>query len=166
MTHSTTAIVGWDIGGVNTKAARVDSARKALSVTSALSEPLAMERDSALLVPTLRRLATGLLAAGLGEPPAAHAVTMTAELSQAFRTKREGVGFVLDAFAEAFPGQTGEGLHRRGPISRSGGGPGATAGGRRIQLGGDRPVRRPGAARLPPGGHRDHLHRHHPDHRR
>ncbi len=105
MTHSTTAIVGWDIGGVNTKAARVGLGTEGPAVTSALSEPLAMERDSALLVPTLRRLATGLLAAGLGEAPAAHAVTMTAELSQAFRTKREGVGFVLDAFAEAFPGQ-------------------------------------------------------------
>ena len=28
---------------------------------------------------------------------------MTAELSQAFRTKREGVGFVLDALEAAFP---------------------------------------------------------------
>jgi probable H4MPT-linked C1 transfer pathway protein len=33
-----------------------------------------------------------------------HAVTMTAELSQAFRTKREGVGFILDAMQTAFPG--------------------------------------------------------------
>ena len=32
-----------------------------------------------------------------------HGVTMTAELSQAFRTKREGVGFVLDALEAAFP---------------------------------------------------------------
>ena len=32
-----------------------------------------------------------------------HAVTMTAELSRAFRTKHEGVGFVLDALAEALP---------------------------------------------------------------
>ena len=31
------------------------------------------------------------------------AVTMTAELSQMFRTKREGVGFVLDAVSAAFP---------------------------------------------------------------
>ena len=29
---------------------------------------------------------------------------MTAELSQLFRTKREGVGFVLDAMQQAFPG--------------------------------------------------------------
>src|SRR5262245_53355245 len=33
-----------------------------------------------------------------------HAVTMTAELSQLFRTKREGVRFVLDALESAFPG--------------------------------------------------------------
>ncbi len=57
-----------------------------------------MERDADLLVPTLRRLATAL-----GGRPVAHAVTMTAELSRAFRTKREGVGFVLDAVAAAFP---------------------------------------------------------------
>src|SRR5207244_9125944 len=44
------------------------------------------------------------LARDVGARPAdAHALTMTAELSQLFRTKREGVGFVLDAVAAAFP---------------------------------------------------------------
>ena len=43
------------------------------------------------------------LATALGGRPVAHAVTMTAELSRSFRTKREGVGFVLDAVAAAFP---------------------------------------------------------------
>ena len=100
MTHSTTAIVGWDIGGVNTKAALVELEPEGTWAARAISEPLEMERDSALLVPTLRRLA-----AALGATPVAHAVTMTAELSQAFRTKREGVGFVLDALGGAFPGQ-------------------------------------------------------------
>jgi (4-(4-[2-(gamma-L-glutamylamino)ethyl]phenoxymethyl)furan-2-yl)methanamine synthase len=99
MTHSTTAIVGWDIGGVNTKAVLVELEPDGLSAARATSEPLEMERDSALLLPTLRRLT-----AALGAAPVAHAVTMTAELSQAFRTKREGVGFVLDALGEAFPG--------------------------------------------------------------
>src|SRR4051794_30621361 len=32
-----------------------------------------------------------------------HAITMTAELSQAFRSKREGVAFVLDALESVFP---------------------------------------------------------------
>jgi len=42
------------------------------------------------------------LAGHVGQPPGTrHAVTMTAELSQMFRTKREGVAFVLDAAARA-----------------------------------------------------------------
>jgi (4-(4-[2-(gamma-L-glutamylamino)ethyl]phenoxymethyl)furan-2-yl)methanamine synthase len=93
-------VLGWDIGGVNTKAARVEIEDGRPSRPRALSAPLEMQRDSAALVPTLRRLA-----AALGGGPVTHAVTMTAELSQAFRTKREGVGFVLDALAAAFPGE-------------------------------------------------------------
>jgi (4-(4-[2-(gamma-L-glutamylamino)ethyl]phenoxymethyl)furan-2-yl)methanamine synthase len=100
MTHSSTTVVGWDIGGVNTKAARVEVGPTGLSLPHARSLPLQMEREAASLVPTLRRLATML-----GGDGTLHAVTMTAELSQAFRTKREGVGFVLDALDEAFPGE-------------------------------------------------------------
>ena len=100
MTHSTTVVVGWDIGGANTKAARLELSPQGPSAPRSLSTPLEMERDSASLVSTLRRLG-----AGLGSDGALHALTMTAELSQAFRTKREGVAFVLDAFAQAFPGE-------------------------------------------------------------
>jgi (4-(4-[2-(gamma-L-glutamylamino)ethyl]phenoxymethyl)furan-2-yl)methanamine synthase len=85
-------VLGWDIGGVNTKAARADG--------RSASVPLELQRDTGGLVPALRSLAVSL-GRTLGT---AHAVTMTAELSQAFRTKREGVGFVLDAMATAFPG--------------------------------------------------------------
>jgi (4-(4-[2-(gamma-L-glutamylamino)ethyl]phenoxymethyl)furan-2-yl)methanamine synthase len=100
MTHSSTAVVGWDIGGVNTKAARVELGPDGPSTPRARAVPLELERDAASLVPTLRNLA-----GALGGGPALHAVTMTAELSQAFRTKREGVGRVLDALDEAFPGE-------------------------------------------------------------
>ncbi len=93
-------MLGWDIGGVNTKAARVEIENGRLSLLRSVLAPLEMQRESAALVPTLRRLATLL-----GGGPVTHAVTMTAELSQAFRTKREGVGFVLDALVEAFPGE-------------------------------------------------------------
>jgi probable H4MPT-linked C1 transfer pathway protein len=98
MTHTITAIVGWDIGGVNTKAARLELDEGAPGRLRALCLPLELERHADALVPTLRRLG-----AALGDGAVAHAVTMTAELSQAFRTKREGVAFVLDALGDAFP---------------------------------------------------------------
>jgi (4-(4-[2-(gamma-L-glutamylamino)ethyl]phenoxymethyl)furan-2-yl)methanamine synthase len=41
-----------------------------------------------------------------GRPGDLHAVTMTAELSQRFRLKRDGVSAVLDALLAAFPGAT------------------------------------------------------------
>jgi len=88
-------IVGWDIGGVNTKVACVGRGR----VRSALSRPYELQRDSAGLVPLLVDLAR----AAAADAPEAHAVTMTAELSQMFRTKREGVAWVLDAVEAAFP---------------------------------------------------------------
>src|SRR5438067_837344 len=88
------AVLGWDIGGVNTKGARVAQAR----VVATGAVPYELQRDPAALTPLLRRLARDIGA----RPGDAHAVTMTAELSQLFRTKREGVGFVLDAVAAAF----------------------------------------------------------------
>jgi probable H4MPT-linked C1 transfer pathway protein len=102
-------ILGWDIGGVNTKVARL-SAGGALTVRS---RPFELQRDPAALVRVLRELA-----ADVAEAPADQAVrsrrmtglisavTMTAELSQMFRTKREGVHFVLDAVSAAFPSAT------------------------------------------------------------
>jgi len=89
-----TGVLGWDIGGVNTKGARVAQGR----VMAARAAPYELQRDPGALAPLLRRLAGDLGAA----PGDAHAVTMTAELSQLFRTKREGVEFVLDAVASAF----------------------------------------------------------------
>jgi len=87
-------VLGWDIGGVNTKGARVAEAR----LVAARAVPYELQRDPAALAPVLRRLASDVGAA----PGDRHAVTMTAELSQLFRTKREGVGFVLDAVTAAF----------------------------------------------------------------
>jgi uncharacterized hydantoinase/oxoprolinase family protein len=63
--------MGWDIGGVNTKAARIELAAEGPSIPRALSAPLEMERDSASLVLTLRRLA-----GALGGGGAFHAVTV------------------------------------------------------------------------------------------
>lgn len=95
-----TAILGWDIGGVNTKAVRLGPDCGGLAVRS-LCLPYELQQDPSSLGPALRSAAQQL---GASPADRYHAVTMTAELSQAFRTKREGVGFVLDALQGAFPG--------------------------------------------------------------
>lgn len=87
--------IGWDIGGVNVKVARVADD----GTVRALTEAFSIEHDADRLAATLERLGREIGAAG-----SAHAVTMTAELSQRFRSKTEGVTFVLDAMERAFPG--------------------------------------------------------------
>lgn len=93
------AIFGWDIGGVNTKAVRLESKPDG-PILHSTSRPHEVQHDPAGLSAML-----GAVARELGAGPAdLHAATMTAELSQAFRTKREGVAFVLDALETALPG--------------------------------------------------------------
>lgn len=83
-------VIGWDVGGANVKAAHVTREGGSLAVRTA-SRPFEIWRGKEALPDVLRAIAGEL-------PPAeATAVTMTAELSDVFRTKREGVGFVLDA---------------------------------------------------------------------
>ncbi|MFZ5625566.1 MAG: hydantoinase/oxoprolinase family protein, partial [Gemmatimonadota bacterium] len=89
-------ILGWDIGGVNVKVAAVTGP---MSPPHARSAPFELQRDPAALAALLRSLADELSG---GE--VTHAVTMTAELSQMFRTKANGVAFVLDQVEAAFPG--------------------------------------------------------------
>jgi hypothetical protein len=110
------SVIGWDIGGVNTKVAGVAGG----NVLGVRSRPYEIQRDPAALVSVLGELFSEIsgppeggryVGGGFGPPEGGphgggacrHAVTMTAELSQAFRTKREGVEFVLDAVEAAFP---------------------------------------------------------------
>jgi hypothetical protein len=79
-----------DIGGANTKAAWLHG-----TSLRTVSRPFEVWRDREALSRVLREVAAE---AG---PADAVAITMTAELSDAFRTKREGVAFVLDAAEEA-----------------------------------------------------------------
>jgi probable H4MPT-linked C1 transfer pathway protein len=78
-----------DIGGANTKAAWFDG-----ELVRTLTRPFEVWRDREALAGVLREVGTA--------PADAVAITMTAELSDAFRTKREGVAFVLDAAQAAF----------------------------------------------------------------
>jgi probable H4MPT-linked C1 transfer pathway protein len=88
-------ILGWDIGGSNTKVCRVESGQ----VVTAVSRPFEVKDAPDRLAALLRALEVEVAA---GAPVDAHAVTMTAELSRNFLTKREGVAFVLDAVRTAF----------------------------------------------------------------
>jgi probable H4MPT-linked C1 transfer pathway protein len=93
-------IVGWDIGGVNTKVSRaVPVPRGEYGIVRTCLRPFEIQRDPLTLVSILSQLAAevGVTATD------AHALTMTAELSQMFRTKRDGVAFVLDTMTTAFP---------------------------------------------------------------
>jgi (4-(4-[2-(gamma-L-glutamylamino)ethyl]phenoxymethyl)furan-2-yl)methanamine synthase len=83
-------VLGWDVGGAYVKAAVVEAGPTGRAVRVA-SRPFEIWRNKHALPEVLRALAAEL--------PASRsvAVTMTAELSDVFRTKREGVGFVLDA---------------------------------------------------------------------
>ena len=85
------ATLAMDIGGANTKAAWLQGAS-----LRTVSRPFEVWRDREALSGVLREVA-----AEVAGPADAVAITMTAELSDAFRTKREGVAFVLDAAEDA-----------------------------------------------------------------
>jgi (4-(4-[2-(gamma-L-glutamylamino)ethyl]phenoxymethyl)furan-2-yl)methanamine synthase len=88
------SVLGWDIGGSNIKICLVSDRR----IVEARTHPLELRLASETLPAVLRAVA-----ASVGGSPSAHAVTMTAELSRRFVTKREGVAYVLDAVESAFP---------------------------------------------------------------
>src|SRR5688500_17724750 len=93
-------VFGWDIGGVNTKVARIAAGE----VAAVRSRPYELQHAPHELARVLRELAAEVSTPGASPPVAFRcAVTMTAELSQVFRTKRAGVAFVLDAVETAFP---------------------------------------------------------------
>jgi probable H4MPT-linked C1 transfer pathway protein len=116
------AVLGWDIGGVNLKAARFPSA--SIPLPKVVCRPLEIQHALQSVATTLADVARELG----GLPGDQHAVTMTAELSQAFRTKREGVRYVLDALEASFPSESlhvytvsgefvGSGYARQHPLS-------------------------------------------------
>lgn len=103
-------VVGWDIGGVNVKAAWLACERGEAQAAKTASRPYEIWRDKDRLPEVLQTV----MAQVSPEPPRVMAVTMTAELSDAFATKREGVLFVLDSVLAAFPGCAGYALSLSG----------------------------------------------------
>jgi len=90
-------IVGWDIGGVHTKAVWLPDGD--LERIRSASRPFEIWRSPEELPEVLREVYTSLGVDRSG----AMAVTMTAELADSFPSKRQGVLFVLGALRRAFP---------------------------------------------------------------
>ncbi len=91
--------IGWDIGGANLKGCCIEWHHGEAVNQTVVTQTFEMWNAYDALTETLREMGAAL---GL-ETPTAMAVTMTAELADAFRNKREGVRFVQDALARAFP---------------------------------------------------------------
>jgi hypothetical protein len=92
-------VLGFDIGGANTKAAFIITRNGKLQDAKVVVEYFPIWKEpqklASVLLALKKRLGAGTLD-GLG-------VTMTAELSDAYQTKREGVHHILTCVSEAFP---------------------------------------------------------------
>ena len=96
------SVLGWDIGGANTKAAFIKTENGAVTeFRTALEYFPFWKRDTKQLCTMLSKLKVEL--AGSNRLDCA-AVTITAELSDAYRTKREGVNHILDCVSQVFAG--------------------------------------------------------------
>jgi probable H4MPT-linked C1 transfer pathway protein len=91
-------VIGWDIGGANVKAAHVARDGNATSVKT-VSRAFEIWKNPAGLADVLRAVVLDLPEADRT------AVTMTAELSDVFRTKREGVNMILDTIRAVAQGR-------------------------------------------------------------
>jgi probable H4MPT-linked C1 transfer pathway protein len=91
-------VLGYDVGGANTKAALLSIKGGKVSVTVA-SKYFPIWKTPERLTEVLLSLKAQLGADGLD----AVGVTMTAELSDAYQTKREGVDHILGCFEKAYP---------------------------------------------------------------
>ena len=91
-------INGWDIGGVNIKVVQIDSSTTPATVLKSINIPFEIWHDPDKLAAQLDKAANSLSIKN--DQP--HAVTITAELSDAFRTKKEGVLFIVNALKKAF----------------------------------------------------------------
>jgi probable H4MPT-linked C1 transfer pathway protein len=92
-------IVGWDIGGVNVKAARLTWNPSETKTVQVAVCPFEIWRAKDRLPDVLHTVIAQLSI----ETPGIMAVTMTAELSDVFATKREGVWYVADKLLATFP---------------------------------------------------------------
>jgi probable H4MPT-linked C1 transfer pathway protein len=104
-------ILGWDIGGANIKAAWMDIEDDRGHPVRVASQPFEIWREKDRLPEMLRTIFDATTPGGLTQ---AMAITITAELSDVFAAKREGVLFVLDCIQRCFPDISGYALSLSG----------------------------------------------------
>ena len=92
-------VLGLDIGGANTKAALITSQSGKVQTIKVAVEYFPVWREPRKLTKVLLALKDSLNSQTLD----CLGVTMTAELSDAYNTKREGVSQILDCVKQAFP---------------------------------------------------------------
>jgi probable H4MPT-linked C1 transfer pathway protein len=97
-----TSVVGWDLGGANLKLALIEAGR-AVHVAQI---PCPIRQDASKFDIALEE------ALGHCPPDAAHAITMTGELSDVFGNRAEGVAYLVDMMRR---GIEGEALFYAGP---------------------------------------------------
>jgi (4-(4-[2-(gamma-L-glutamylamino)ethyl]phenoxymethyl)furan-2-yl)methanamine synthase len=90
-----TTIVGWDLGGANLKLARIENGR----VIQAAQVPCPIRQDASKFDAALAE------ALRLSPDGAAHAVTMTGELSDVFPDRASGVAYLVDLMRGATDGE-------------------------------------------------------------
>ncbi|MEJ2244711.1 MAG: hydantoinase/oxoprolinase family protein [Acidobacteriota bacterium] len=94
------SLVGWDIGGVNVKASCLVVEEGKFRQSRVVSRPFEIWRHKGHLPEVLRKVFNDC---SHEFPIQAMSVTMSAELSDVFATKREGVQFVLECIRDCFP---------------------------------------------------------------
>lgn len=93
-------VIGFDIGGANTKAAFITTRNGCLEETVTTSEYFPMWKQPEKLANTLKML---IKKTAKTKRPDLVAVTMTAELADKYRTKRKGVNHILTQIEKTFP---------------------------------------------------------------
>lgn len=98
---------GWDIGGVHLKLSRLESGETQRTGIVTSIEPFEIWKAPAMLTERLTTMLARAAAAAAGNrrgDGVRHAVTMTAELSDLFASRSEGVRYILQACLVAFGG--------------------------------------------------------------
>jgi len=103
------AIIGWDIGGAHVKAARIEAGR----AVEAVQMPCPLWQGLAHLDRTLAKTTARLGSAKR------HAVTMTGEMADCFKTRAEGVGAISGRAERKLPGEVRIFAGRRGFVAPS-----------------------------------------------